>query len=1256
MDVRAVLLRLTLSYINPCMNRILLLFCLLFVIVTAKAQVGAPVKYIIKYQVNVAAYSGGYDIHGVMTNYSLTARLTNGTVRGLNSMTLYSHSRAESASGEVRVENDVASLNSSASYQLDYFDQDGNSVPCSGSSDNSQPVNSGYNLNVGLSPGSSCGAPNFNARVRLLPAIMIKNMDRTDPLQTVYCDNETVRLKLDYHGGGGTSVAWQYRLDNGNFLPIPGNNMGNEISITLQSLFGASYTSHLNQRIEFRAAGANTYTNGTPMTGADEGSNIFAYSFSPSTALPTDIKSVDPLCGIGLSTALNIQFNRALIPGEQLTSITLFKVVGGVNILHDQFQTATGTLGAGNILSWTGVVGMPAGEYYVNVEGKYNGVVQCNRTNYTFNVAEAKPVGFTVTGKQNVRCFGGADGSITVTGSGGAGPYSYSKDNGASWQTPSNVLSGLSKGSYTIRVRDVNGCLSAASEVVAIDAPTAALAASVLSYTDPRGAVTNDGTVTIGVSGGTTPYTYLWTNGATTQNLSGAGGGTHTVTVRDNNNCTTTTSENLIAPDPIDISFAETAISCNGMTDGALQASITGGVKPYTFSWIDGKTTATIGNLGAGLYTFNVRDANGITFSRQYDLKEPDVLRVAATPVSTSCYEYANGSITTAVTGGTLSYSYLWTAGETTPGLSGLTAGTYTLTVTDGHNCKAIGSATVEQPDDIVIGGVITTPTRFGSTDGSIVADITGGTSPYDYLWYNNNTTNTVTGLGDGNYNLAITDKNGCTASRIYNVAQPDPLTMDMIATDVLCNGLSTGELHADVKGGVLPYTYEWSNGSSADMITGLPVGNYSVKVTDKSGVVTNSSYTVKEPPLLQLSLTATEVSCGGISDGTVTSTSSGGVLPYTYSWNTGQSGPALSGLNGGMYTLHLTDAHGCILSRSATVTAPGALSASATVKDPVCYGYSDGAITLDITGGRTPYSFEWSNGADSKDLSAIPAGDYSLFLRDRTGCLITYQYTLTDPAELQVDLGRDRTLCVGQSLSLNGTIPDGVTYSWNSSNGFMAATPSVTLSDAGTYNVLSTDNKGCKAKDEISIIKDGREVNAVFLMSTAGFTGENVVAVNVSQPVADRVNWLLPAEATVVSQSDLVVEMNFKKAGHYKVLLTTFIGDCEETMSNDLMIVEGTKLPEVNTAHTSLFKQVILHPNPTNGQFDVDVETAEDVTVNYRFLDIQRNLIVFEQKGQLNKDAVQRVPFNIPGLSAGVYVLLIESPKEKKTLKVIVL
>lgn len=1226
------------------------LFIWMLLPVLTFAQVGAPNKYLVKYKAAYTAASGSYPVNYSLQLYAMNA--SNTIIKTFHNQVVNAYNPAK-ISGVGYVDQVIGTLAAYTTAQ---------SVGCIISSMGSNKINPNVNIRAGLSWVDNRSqiendplcpmVENYHPDVeyRVLPVIMIANADRTDEAQNIYCEDGVINLKLAYHGTGETNVYWQYRLNGTGDYTMLSGGASNTRSIRITDLFGSNYSAYLNTRIEFRAVAIANYPDGTAVVEADEGSNPLAYYFVGKAPEPTSVQAIQPSCSGEAATGMVIKFDRALKAGEIITQLYLTRVQDGTSILHAA-KDAGITPAADNSFTWTGISPMVKGTYNLQVSATINGQDECNQTIYTFDVDPPEAVTFSVSGKTAVNCFGGNDGTITLAGKGGTGTYNYSSNNGSTWQT-SNVLTGLSKGNYQLLVKDGNGCISTNAITEEVTQPAAALATSVSTYKDPLGATTNDGYINITVSNGTPGYTYTWSNGATTQNLTGVGGGTFTVTVKDKNGCTATTGTSLLAPDPINITITETAISCNGMTDGALQAGITGGVKPYAISWSNGVADTYTSQLGQGNYTFSVRDANGITASRTYNLVQPGVLTIALTPTATSCFGVSDGQVSALATGGTSPYTY-----ATGPTVTGLPAGPYSIRVTDRHGCAATGTATVTSPDLLTISSDITTPTRFGSADGSIVTSGVGGNGSYTYRWNTGSTSNTITNLADGTYTVEVTDLKGCKATGEYNVLQPDPLTMTVQLIDtVLCHGLSTGKVQAVVAGGVKPYTYTWSNGLTTEDISSLPIGTYSVVVKDKSDVVINGSYTITEPALLQLSLTASEVSCSGENDATIISTTSGGVQPYAYSWSTGATTPDLSGLDGGMYTLHLTDANRCALSSSATVVAPNALSMDAAVAQPICNGDANGSIVLMTTGGRQPYTYSWSTGANEDNLGNLKAGTYTVRMTDFSGCIMNKTYTLAEPASLTVDLGRDRTLCVGQSLSLDGSIANGVNYSWTSDNGFTATTPTVVVNETGNYNILSTDNKGCTATDDVQVISDATEISADFLMSTEAYTNESVIAVNVSSPKADRITWSLPEGATITSQNDTLVELTFSHAGHYVISMTTYRGDCEATAQKDVMVVAGVTLPDVTTQHNSLFKQAIVRPNPNNGQFYADVEAAEDITVSYRLLDIQRNRVVAETKGQLLKDVVTAVPFNFAGQPAGVYVLLIESVKEKKALKVLIL
>ncbi len=701
----------------------------------------------------------------------------------------------------------------------------------------------------------------------------------------------------------------------------------------------------------------------------------------------------------------------------------------------------------------------------------------------------------------------------------------------------------------------------------------------------------------------------------------------------------------------------DAAADCYGSSTGALSAHVSGGVLPYTYQWSNGSTAASLTQLQAGHYEVQVTDASNVKVTQGYDLTEPAALEIIPTVTPVSCNAKTDGAITTVINGGTAPYTYRWSNGATTSGLSQLPAGSYHILVTDARNCPVGLDIPVSQPAVLSIKGTVTPPSSTGNTDAKINVTVSGGTLPYTYTWSNGATTKDLNALRIGDYTLNVTDHNNCPATKTFTVYLPDPLVLNLTKDATIgCYGGSAGALTAHVSGGIVPYTYHWSNGGTTAALTQLPADVYQLTVTDANGTTTTAAVTLTDPPVLKLTVTGSELSCDGGQTGTVTSAVSGGTAPYTYRWNNGATTPNLSGVAPGMYTLHVTDANNCTLSGSASVTGAGALAVTAFTQPPACSGDNNGFIELQPSGGHTPYTYSWSNGDVTKDISNLPAGTYTIRLTDNNNCGILQSFTLSDPAPLQLDLGEARTLCAGQSVELDGTISGGVLYSWSGPDGFTANTPTINVSATGAYTLVAVDGHSCQATDNVSITQDPREIIANFLVSTEAFAGDTIVAVNITEQTADRIEWALPSTAKIISQSDNLVELRFDQPGNYSLTLNTQLGNCQTSTSRNIMILANTQLPGVSTPHTSLFVRTTLRPNPNNGQFYLDILPTADASVNYRFLDVQRNRVILEQKGQLTKDVLNTQAFNIPNLPAGVYVLLVESSLETKALKVLIL
>ncbi|SFF12222.1 SprB repeat-containing protein, partial [Chitinophaga sp. CF118] len=969
------------------------------------------------------------------------------------------------------------------------------------------PGNSGTARSFNL----GCGSNLVNFNIYNAGIIMIENADRTDPADNIYTVDETINFRNSYCGHQGCLGRSQFSLDGQVFANLPKYTdlTNNYAGRSIKDIFDADYVNFIGKPVYFRSAPSVNYYNASTgesdsshyPTMAGEGSNVLVLYFYPTTPKPVAVTGASPLCSYSKSNSVTVRFDRDMVPGEVLKPISIYKFNSPTDsIIVDQTSTDITSLDANKSVTITGLRDMLPGDYSLTVEGKYGSVVEVNRTYYHFTITAPAPVTFSVQ-PVDATCFGGNNGSVTVTAAGGNSTYQYSKDNGTNWQA-GNVFNGLIKGDYTILVKDGNGCLAAASQVATVGQPPTGISSNISVALDPKGYHTYDGSAGISVSGGASPYTYAWNNGESTATINGLGGGTFDVVATDLNGCTTSQSIRLVEPDSLVVGFTTTPISCKGDGDGALQADVTGGVGPYTYLWNTNKITRKITGLVTATYSVTITDANNNQAIDSIDLAEPDLLVLGLTPTNVTCYGVANGIVLSNTTGGTLPYQYTWSNGATTANVNNLPPGDYYLDIKDAHGCVTTADTTITQPDDLAATGVITTPTRYGSTDGGVVTTVGGGTLPYQYAWSNSTVAPDLSNVGDGSYNLTITDAHNCSLVRTFVLHEPDPLVLALQQqAPVLCHDSTQGQVYGYVTGGVRPYVYAWSNGAADSVAKKLLAGTYHLKVTDMSGVIAEADIKLTQPPALNTTFVLQEVGCNGEANGAATATVSGGVAPYLYSWSNGSVDTSIKNLEAGDYILKVTDANGCILNSTAAVIAPGALAIGESIKEPTCTGFQDAAITLLPSGGRLPYSYQWSTGSTNKDIQQLGAGTYTVQMKDSTGCLIGHTYTLIDPLPLTVSLGVDRTLCKGQVAVTDGTIPNGADYSWNSNNGYTAHTAVVGINEAGIYDITATDIDGCVAHDTVVIKTVDNVISAEFLASTQAFTGDTVIVANVSSP-----------------------------------------------------------------------------------------------------------------------------------------------------------
>lgn len=682
----------------------------------------------------------------------------------------------------------------------------------------------------------------------------------------------------------------------------------------------------------------------------------------------------------------------------------------------------------------------------------------------------------------DVSCSGGNDGQIDVIVDqySDAFPFNLEWTNGITSTVSSSTFShtNLSGGSHVLSLVDNNGCQLITGATLQEPLP---LSVSYTSTDKNCFGPVNDGSISLTVTGGIAPYTYAWSNLATTSSISGLAAGTYSVTVTDANLCTIIDSITISEPLLLDQIATTTDVLCNGDTTGTIELITFGGSLPYSFSWSTGDTTENIGNLGAGSYSLVITDANGCQSAGLYNIVEPALpLATALTATEVSCFGADDGVISSSVTGGTAPYSYQWMSDQTIlpftgPSIANLVSGTYTMTVIDANDCVISQSIVINQPaapieQDPILVDVLC----YGDATGSITTNIIGGTPAYSYVWNTGATSSDITGVLAGNYSVQITDQNGCSETYSYVINQPAaPLTVSLTFEDVKCFGEITGSINAIVEGGVASYAYLWSNGDTTNSIDGLPAGLYSVDITDANGCATNASVMITQPANpIALSTITTDVDCFGNASGSVDLTVAGGTSPYTYQWTNLYSfiltdtTQDISNQIAGEYSALVTDENGCQETILTTINEPVApLTASGIVTNIDCFGISEGQVDLTPSGGSGGYTFLWSDGSANEDLSNVVAGSYSVTVNDVNGCQYITGFTITQPTSpVSVVLAPQDAKCFGelsgsvQSFASGGTTP--YTYVW--SNG--AATNGITNVAANTYTLTVTDALGCTA------------------------------------------------------------------------------------------------------------------------------------------------------------------------------------------------
>jgi gliding motility-associated-like protein len=440
------------------------------------------------------------------------------------------------------------------------------------------------------------------------------------------------------------------------------------------------------------------------------------------------------------------------------------------------------------------------------------------------------------------------------------------------------------------------------------------------------------GSATFDVIGVTAPLTYSWSNGITSKDLSAAPAGRQYVIATDVNNCRVHTDVLIMQPDPIHTSISATNLLCYNDLSGSASVSATGGTPAYTYQWSNGQASSAPSGLTAGKHVVTLSDINGCKQSDSILISQPpDIKASILNSINPTCFGKLDGSISTDASGGVQPYFYQWTNGQTDKDIRLLSGGNYSLSLTDANGCvKKLNTSLIEPPNLAINLSLLSDVACLGGKDGSVLANVYGGTPPYQYAWKNidlelSNTSNLLTGLPAGIYALAVHDNNNCTADNYIEITAPQfLLESNLSKKDLSCFNGSDGNAKVVVTGGTSPYNINWSNGSSGDIANNLSAGVYTVTIQDSKNCSIINKAVIVSPSQLTINVAVKDISCAEQQDGELSAAVLNGVSPYNYLWSNGTPLSSVKNLAAGTYTITVTDKNNCVSTKDATINGGG--------------------------------------------------------------------------------------------------------------------------------------------------------------------------------------------------------------------------------------------------------------------------------------------------------------------------------------------
>ena len=770
--------------------------------------------------------------------------------------------------------------------------------------------------------------------------------------------------------------------------------------------------------------------------------------------------------------------------------------------------------------------------YQVVVRSEFGCTDTATYTGTIYNLPE-----IAIDEQTNIDCKGENTGSVTLKITNGTPVYSYN------WTGPDNytytggkTISNVYAGTYAVTVTDAHTCTAVKNDIVVTE-PENALTFATITIDSVKCFNGNDGEIVLAVNGGTPfdggKYQYRLSTESTgvmavTRTISDLTAGTYQIIVADSKGCEIT-KDTAVGQPAAALAFASItvdSVKCYNENNGKITVEVTGGNGGYNYAWT-GSTSST--NVADGLkadnYSVTVTDRKGCTISKDTVVGQPEVLAISVVAVdSVTCYSGNDGKIEISVTGGNGGYTYAWTNNVSDNNMAkDLTAGSYTVTVTDSKNCSVTKDTIVGRPEAALafVSVTVDSVKCNNGNDGKITVEVTGGYGEYTYAWTNNISDNNVAkDLTAGSYSVTVTDRKGCTISKDTVVGQPAAaLAFASIKVDsVDCFGLHTGKITVEVTGGNGGYNYAWTGStSSTNVADNLEAGDYSVTVTDRKGCTISKDTVVGQPAaaLAFVSVTVDSVKCYDGTDGKITVEVTGGNGGYTYEWVGSNSTTNVADelAAGDDYTITVIDRKGCEISKDTVVGQPEELTfASITVDSVTCYDGENGKITIEVTGGNGGYTYAWAGNTSTTNVAdELKANNYSVTVTDRKNCTITKDTVVGQPTELTITITEVKNITCHDDndgkITVTSAGGTGIRmYSWDNETTYSAIATKSRL-EAGSYTIFVKDENACVTTITAEIMNpDPIVINETALTKSISCYGANdgVISVTVTGGTGD--------------------------------------------------------------------------------------------------------------------------------------------------------